>query len=86
MRNRTVAAIGLSLAMLASAAVFGAPALSRGDVESRLRDFGVPADAEILAAQANADGDFVMVMYRDSSGQVETLGGIERLGTPPPGP
>jgi hypothetical protein len=75
-----------AIALLASAAVFSTPALSRGDNESRLRDFGVPAGAEIVATQADADGNFLMVMYRDSSGQVVTLGGIERLHTPPPTP
>jgi hypothetical protein len=85
--KRTVAAVGLlSLAMLASAAVAGAPAVSRGTYESQLRDFGVPAGAEVVAFQVDADGNFITVMYRDSSGHVVTLGGIERLHTPPPTP
>ncbi len=85
--KRTVAAVGLlSLAILASAAVVGEPALSRATYESRLRDFGVPAGAEVVAFQADADGNFLTVMYRDSSGQVVTLGGIERQHTPPPTP
>ncbi len=86
MRKRSVAVIGLSLAILASAAVFSAPAQSRGTYESRLRDFGVPAGAEVVAYGADADGNFYTVMYRDSSGRVVTLGGIERLHTPPPAP
>jgi hypothetical protein len=86
-RKRTVAAVGLlSSAILASAAVFGAPAQSRGTYESDLRDFGVPAGAEIVSFQADADGNFITVIYRDSSGQVVRLGGIERLHTPPPAP
>ena len=76
-----------AIALLASAAVFSAPAQSRATYESRLRDFGVPAGAEVVSFQADADGNFVTVMYRDSSGQVVTLGGVEkRLHTPPPTP
>ena len=85
--KRTVAAVGLlSLAILASAGVFSEPAQSRATYESRLRDFGVPAGAEVVAFGSDADGNFFMVMYRDSSGQVVTLGGVERLHTPPPAP
>ncbi len=79
-------AVALLAAALLLAAVFSAPAQSRGTYESRLRDFGVPAGAEVVAYQADADGSFITVMYRDSSGQVVTLGGIERLHTPPPAP
>lgn len=87
MRKRTVAVIGLSLAVLASVAVFGAPAQSRGTYESDLRDFGVPAGAEVVAFGSDADGNFFEVTYRDSSGQLVTLGGVEeRLHTPPPTP
>jgi len=85
-KKRTVAVMGFSLAILASAAVFSAPAQSRATYESRLRDFGVPAGAEVVAFGSDADGNFFEVIYRDSSGQVVTLGGVEMLHTPPPTP
>ena len=84
MKQRSAAIAGIGLASLAAAVVLGMPVLSRGDVDSRLSNFGVPDGAEVIAAQANAEGEFVTVVYRDASGETHTLGGVARPETPPP--
>lgn len=85
MRKRILAVLGLVLAALMAIAVAGVPSSSRSDIESRLRAFGVPDGAEIGPVQMDGNGDLLMVMYRDSSGQLHTLGGVKPMDTPPPG-
>lgn len=83
MMNRRLAGIGIVL-VCAGAAVAIMPAQSRGDLTSRLSAFGVPDGAEIVAAQADGNGNLVMVIYRDAQGVRHTIGGVERLETPSP--
>lgn len=83
MNKRTLGAIGTVL-ICAGAAVAIMPAQSRGDLASRLSTFGVPDGAEVVAAQADANGNFITVIYRDSHGVRHTIGGVERTATPAP--
>ena len=78
---RIVAAVGLGLLLLVSLAL---SSLSRGDYQSQLRAVGVPPGAEIVAVQARGDGTIITVIYRDSHGEIHTIGGVERPATPAP--
>lgn len=80
-KRRIVAAVGLGLLLLSSLALSG---LGRGDYQSQLQALGVPPDAEIVAVQGRGDGTIVTVIYRDSHGEIHTIGGVERPATPAP--
>lgn len=82
-RRRTLAGTGIVL-ILAGAAFAVVPTQSRGDLASRLSAFGVPEGAEVVAAQADANGNFITVVYRDAQGERHTIGGVERRETPAP--
>ena len=86
MKKRSGVAVLGTTALIGVAGVASVPpTVSRTDVETRLRDFGVPKGAEVVAAQAVADGGTVLtVIHRDESGELHTLGGVVRQETPPP--
>ena len=84
MKRRGLVGAGLGLTGLAALALVSMPVQSQGDVASRLSEFGVPDGAEVIGAQAKANGEFVTVIYLDANGQTHTLGGIQRLATPSP--
>jgi hypothetical protein len=85
MRRKTRAAfLGMGLLAVTGVILAGMPATSQGDLDSRLAEFGVPAGAEVIAAQARADGELLTVVYRDSAGVTHALGGVERKETPRP--
>jgi hypothetical protein len=83
-RKRSAVVTAVALTCLTAAAVASMPAQSRGDLDSRLRAFGVPEGVVVVAAQANADGDFLTVVYKDDQGESHQIGGIVRHETPPP--
>lgn len=82
-RKRTLVSTGAVL-VFAAAALAVVPTQSRGDLASRLSAFGVPDGAEVVASQADANGNFITVVYRDAQGVRHTIGGVERLETPAP--
>lgn len=82
-RKRTLASTGTVL-ILAGAAFAVMPAQSRVDLAGRLSAFGVPDGAEVVASQADANGNFITVIYRDAQGVRHTIGGVERRETPAP--
>jgi hypothetical protein len=84
-KKRIGLVITLSLAMLAVIAASGVPTQSRPDLDSRLREFGMPAGAELVAAQQGGDGRLMTVYYRDGAGQVHMLGNVAPLETPSSG-
>lgn len=83
MNKRRLVGIGIVM-VCAGATVTVLPTQSRGDLASRLSTFGVPDGAEVVASQADGNGNFVMVVYRDAQGVRHTIGGVERQETPSP--
>jgi hypothetical protein len=86
MRKGVAVILGLGFVLIVAVALNRPSASqSRPDLEARLRDFGMPAGAELVAAQQGSDGEFLTVYYRDSDGQVHMLGNDPPKPTPPSG-
>jgi hypothetical protein len=65
----------------------GRPSPSVGNLTSRLRALGVPADAEIVALGGDGDSNIFDVVYRDGDGQRHRITcdrSEEQAGCPPP--
>lgn len=72
MKKRIGVAVGISIMLLTAIAVSSQPSLSKPDLETRLRAFGVPQGAEVLALGADGNGELFFAGWRDSSGRVHT--------------
>lgn len=70
MKKRIGVAAGISILLLTAIVASSQPSLSRPDLQTRLRDFGVPAGAELIAAGQTGDGKLFFVEYRDGSGEI----------------
>ena len=84
MKKRLGLVITLGATLLVVLAVSTVTVQSRPDLESRLRAFGMPAGAELVAAQQGVDGRLMTVYYRDDTG-VHMLGNEAPKETPRPG-
>ena len=84
MRKRTKGLAAIGFTALAAGAVLGIPTQSRVTNDDLLDGFGVPEGAEVIATQFDAAGNYLTVVYKDSSGKKHTIGGVERRETPGP--